>query len=99
MKIKTNLTPAIHKSNVDAVTNTICFPSSWTTPQTYHVIVEDGELSSAKYEGEFTKEQVNERFGIDPSFTNVNLAKIIAETPNDQDLGRKLRSILLDIIL
>lgn len=99
MKTKNTLTPAIHRNNIDAVTNTICVPSSWTTPQTYHVIVEDGELSSAKYEGEFTKEQVFERYGLEPEVSNVNLAKIILENPNDQDLGKKIRSIFINSVL
>lgn len=99
MKTKNALTPAIHRVNIDRVTNTICIPSSWTTPQTYHIIVEDGELSSAKYEGEFTKEQVYERYGLEAEDSNINLRKIILETPNDQDLGRKLRSIFINSLL
>jgi hypothetical protein len=64
-------------------------PSSWTSPQTYHVIGEDPD--SAEYHGEYTKEMINQVYEIDIDSIEDPISQIIRENPNDQDLGKEIR--------
>ncbi len=76
--------------------NPICLkfiPSSWGDPQTYHVIGEDGEYDKTEYHGEYTKEMIKQVYEIDVDAIEDPISQIIRETPNDQDLGKKIRSL------
>lgn len=76
--------------------NPVCLkviPSSWTEPQLYHVILEDGEFTKSDYLGEMTKEQIHESFDVYIDYIEDPIYKIILENPNDQDLGKKIRSL------
>ena len=67
--------------------------TGWTYPQTYHVISEDGELDITEHLGEYTKESIKQIFEIDIDVIEDPISRIIRENPNDQDLGRRIRSL------
>lgn len=73
-------------------------PTSWTNPNTYHVITEDGEFSKSEYLGEHTKEELMKYYSIDIDSIGDPISEILKRTPNDQDLGKKIRSIYNSII-
>lgn len=85
--------------NPEHIQNIICIPSSWTKPQTYHILVEDGEMDCANYEGEFSAQQVNERFDIEVDEVSPTLLELTRKFPNDQDLGKAIRTIVLNTII
>jgi hypothetical protein len=85
--------------NSEQIQNVICVPSSWTKPQTYHILIEDGEMDSANYEGEFTAEQVYERFDITVEDNETSISDFVKKFPNDQDLGKAIRTVYLKTIL
>ena len=87
---------ALTKVKEEKVTNIICVPSSWTKPQTYHILMEDTSEDTTRYEGEFTAEQVYERFDIDV-IPGLSIGEVIRATPNDGDLGKKIRNLYNEI--
>jgi hypothetical protein len=87
------------RSNPEQIQNIICVPSSWTKPQTYHILIEDGEMDSANYEGEFTAQQVYERFDIEVEEVSPTVVELVRRFPNDQDLGKAIRTIVLNTII
>ena len=68
-------------------------PTSWSNPQTYHVIGEDGEFDKTEYHGEYTKELIKQVYEIDIDAIEDPIYQIIRENPNDQDLGKKIRKL------
>ncbi len=90
---KTKVFVAITRINGESSSNIICVPSTWNDPQTFHIITEDEEFNRSKYEGEFTSAQVYERFDIKINENFVSISNILAETPNDQELGKKIRNL------
>jgi hypothetical protein len=71
--------------------------SGWSSPIRYHVIEEWGDTGESAYVGIFLVEQIKEKFGIDPTIENSSIRKISLENPNDQTLGREVRSIMNDL--
>ena len=63
----------------------------------YHVIKEWGDTGETEYVGILLVEQIKEKFGIDPTIENSSIRKISLENPNDQTLGRTVRSIMNDL--
>ena len=66
-------------------------PSGWTRPQTYHVIIEYGDLEQSDYLGILTAQQIKDQYDliIDDSKMNISIKTL----PNDQELGKHMRSM------
>jgi hypothetical protein len=64
--------------------------SGWSKPQMFHVLVEFGDIEQTDYHF-MTKEQIKERWDLE--FNEVDFVNIIKESPNDMELGKKIRLI------
>ena len=70
--------------------------SGWSRPQTFHVLIEFGDYSDTTYKGLMTAEQIKEEYGIDmPSSEELNLTKLDEANPNNMDMGKAIRSLVL----
>lgn len=68
--------------------------SGWSNPQTYHVIVEFGDMEQTDYSGVLTMEQIEDKFGFPKGSIKDyedGLANYVRNLPNDQELGRSFR--------
>ena len=77
--------------------------SGWSKPrQKYHVIREDGEYGDSEYLGLMSMDQIIDKYNITeviPKLTAKDIAKMAKETPNNQDLGEKIRSEVFNLNL
>ena len=70
--------------------------SGWSRPQTFHVLIEFGDYSDTTYKVLMTGEQIKEEYGIDmPSADEMTLTKIDKDNPNNMDMGKAIRSLVL----
>jgi hypothetical protein len=67
--------------------------SGWSKPQTYHVLMEFGDIGTTDYLGVFTSEQIKEKYGIEIDKEDFKLNEKAKKIGNDQELGGELRRI------
>jgi len=67
--------------------------AGWTKPQTYHVLIEFGDIGDTEYKGLFDSEQIKEKFGLDLEKEDFNLNEKAKTIPNDQELGKEIHRI------
>ena len=67
--------------------------AGWTKPQTYHVLIEFGDIGDTEYKGLFDSEQIKEKFGLDLEKEDFNLNEKSKTIPNDQELGKEIHRI------
>jgi len=67
--------------------------SGWSKPQTYHVLMEFGDIGDTEYKGLFNSEQIKEKFGIEVNKEDLNLNEKSKTIHNDQELGKEIRRI------
>jgi hypothetical protein len=65
--------------------------SGWSSPRTYHVIREFGDMEQSDYVGLLDAKQISERYGFDIDLEESALHKMVRNHPNDQSLGKVLR--------
>lgn len=66
-------------------------PSGWAGPQTYHVIIEYGDLEQSDYLGILTAQQIKDRYDLIIDDSEMNMP--IKTLHNDQELGKRMRSM------
>ena len=64
--------------------------SGWCEPQTYHTIIEYGDMEQSDYLGMLTAQQIKDRYDlvIDDSIMNMQIKTL----HNDQELGKHIRN-------
>ena len=67
--------------------------AGWTKPQTYHVLIEFGDIGDTEYKGLFNVEQIKEKFGVEVDKEDFNLNEKSKLIPNDHDFGKEMRRI------
>jgi hypothetical protein len=76
-------------------------PSGWSSPRTYHVIREYGDMEQSDYVGLMDANQIKERYGFEADLESVedfSLPAQVRNNPNDQTLGRVIRNHVNNLI-